>query len=114
MPHKVLIWQLGAEAVPHPLPRRLHLSVPCPNSWDNLLSRIKSGRNTLLESDHSRRYSEQMAKVDRRPIPSQTELLVLDRSRRRCALCYKMKGDLTEKRGQIAHLDQNPAKLCRR
>lgn len=50
-----------------------------------------------------------MAKLDRRPIPSQTELLVLDRSRRRCALCYKMKGDLTEKRGQIAHLDQNPA-----
>ncbi|HXZ01652.1 MAG TPA: hypothetical protein VEI03_16775 [Stellaceae bacterium] len=50
-----------------------------------------------------------MAKLERRSIPSQTELLVLDSSRRRCALCYKIKGDLTEKRGQIAHLDQNPA-----
>ena len=33
----------------------------------------------------------------------------MDNSRRRCALCYKLKGDLTEKKGQIAHLDQNPA-----
>jgi hypothetical protein len=33
----------------------------------------------------------------------------LGNSRRRCALCYKLKGDLTEKRGQIAHLDQDPA-----
>ncbi len=63
----------------------------------------------MLESGCNRRYSEQMAKLVRRSIPSSTELLVLDNSRRRCALCYKLKGDLTEKRGQIAHLDQNPA-----
>ena len=50
-----------------------------------------------------------MARLVRRSIPSSTELLVLDNSRRRCPLCYKLKGDLTEKRGQIAHLDQNPA-----
>ncbi|MDP2254998.1 MAG: hypothetical protein Q8K05_02895 [Polaromonas sp.] len=32
---------------------------------------------------------------------------MLVRSRRRCALCYGLKGDFTEKIGQIAHIDQN-------
>jgi hypothetical protein len=32
---------------------------------------------------------------------------VLVRSRRRCALCYGLKGDFEEKIGQIAHIDQN-------
>jgi hypothetical protein len=50
-----------------------------------------------------------MANGARKPIPSATELLVLDRSRRRCALCFYIDGDLTEKKGQLAHLDQNPA-----
>jgi hypothetical protein len=68
---------------------------------------LGQGRN--LETDHRRRYLERIAKLMRRPTPPSTELLVLDNSRRRCALCYKLKGDLTEKRGQIAHLDQNPA-----
>ena len=47
-----------------------------------------------------------------------TELLVLDNSRRRYALCCKLKGDLTEKRGQIAisipanYAEGNLAWLC--
>jgi len=45
----------------------------------------------------------------RRPIPRETELNVLDQSRRRCALCFHLNGDLAEKHGQIAHLDNNPA-----
>lgn len=53
-----------------------------------------------------------MTKLARRQVPSSTELVVLDNSRRRCALCYKLKGDLTEKKGQIAHLDQNPANFA--
>jgi hypothetical protein len=53
-----------------------------------------------------------MATGPRKPIPSATELLVLDGSRRRCALCYQMKGDLSEKRGQIAHLDHNRANFA--
>ncbi len=47
--------------------------------------------------------------ADRKPIPREIELGVLDGSRRRCALCFHLKGDLNEKHGQIAHLDQNPA-----
>lgn len=37
----------------------------------------------------------------------EVELFVLDRSRRRCALCFGINGDLREKYGQIAHLDQD-------
>lgn len=36
----------------------------------------------------------------------ETEILV--RSRRRCALCFGLRGDLEEKRGQMAHVDRNP------
>jgi hypothetical protein len=49
-----------------------------------------------------------MSERSRKRIPTETELAVLDKSRRRCALCYQINGDLGEKRGQIAHLDKNP------
>jgi hypothetical protein len=45
-----------------------------------------------------------MPKEPQKPIPKPTELLILDMSRHRC-------GDLTEKKGQIAHPDQNPANV---
>jgi hypothetical protein len=48
-----------------------------------------------------------MSKEPRKPEPPATQLLVLDRSRRRCALCFHLRGDLTEKKGQIAHLDDD-------
>ena len=41
----------------------------------------------------------------RKRIPEQTVTDLLARSRRRCCLCYGLDGDLTEKQGQIAHLD---------
>ena len=34
---------------------------------------------------------------------------VLLKSRRRCCLCFGLKGDHVEKKGQIAHLDHDPA-----
>ena len=34
---------------------------------------------------------------------------VLLKSRRRCCLCFGLNGDLEEKKGQIAHLDGDPA-----
>ena len=37
------------------------------------------------------------------------EFTVLAKSARRCSLCFCLKGDLTEKLGQFAHLDKNPA-----
>jgi hypothetical protein len=53
-----------------------------------------------------------MSSQDRRHTPGLTELRVLDRSRRRCALCFHIDGDLTEKHGQIAHVDKNPANFA--
>lgn len=44
----------------------------------------------------------------RRPkVPQVTELEVLAFSRRRCALCFGLEGDISRKRGQIAHLDHD-------
>ena len=45
----------------------------------------------------------------RKHIPGEIEFRVLDRSRRRCALCFHLNDDLTEKLGQIAHIDKNRA-----
>lgn len=50
-----------------------------------------------------------MARPARKAIPRATELAVLDRSRRRCALCFRLSGDLEEKQGQLAHVDGDPA-----
>ena len=44
---------------------------------------------------------------NRTPIPNATETFVLMASARRCALCFGFRGDLTRKKGQIAHIDQN-------
>jgi len=43
----------------------------------------------------------------RKPIPEASQTAVLTRSARRCALCFGLSGDLSEKRGQLAHVDQN-------
>jgi hypothetical protein len=44
-------------------------------------------------------------KPPRKPVPAKNETAVLTKSARRCPLCYHLNGDLTEKVGQIAHLD---------
>lgn len=47
---------------------------------------------------------------NRRPkIPQDIETSLLSKSRRRCCLCFALNQDFTEKKGQIAHLDHNPA-----
>lgn len=43
----------------------------------------------------------------RPPLPKEIETEVLIRSRRRCCLCVFLRGDLTVKRIQIAHIDHN-------
>lgn len=50
-----------------------------------------------------------MPKEPRKATPPNIELAVFDKSRRRCTLCFWLEGDLAEKNGQIAHLDDNPA-----
>lgn len=44
-------------------------------------------------------------KPARKSTPAEIETIILARSARRCALCFHLDGDLTEKLGQIAHLD---------
>ncbi len=48
-------------------------------------------------------------KEPRQRTSREIELTVLDRSRRRCALCFHLKNDLTEKHGQLVHLDNDRA-----
>ena len=48
-----------------------------------------------------------MTRRKRTPTTTETELLA--RCRRRCCICYGLEGDLTEKDGQIAHLDKDPS-----
>jgi hypothetical protein len=43
----------------------------------------------------------------RKKIPRNVETAVLAKSARRCALCFYLTGDRTEKLGQIAHLDED-------
>lgn len=45
--------------------------------------------------------------ASRRKLPVETETEVLVRGRRRCALCFGLDGDFTEKIGQIAHIDKD-------
>jgi len=66
---------------------------------------ITTGLIGWLESRHAGRYGKQMP--GRVPIPEPTQVLVITRSLRRCCVCYALKGDLTVKKGQIAHLDRD-------
>lgn len=50
-----------------------------------------------------------MTKNKRKKIPTATEADVLTKSLRRCCICYALKRDFREKKGQIAHLDHNRA-----
>lgn len=45
----------------------------------------------------------------RKAIPKDVETEVLRLSRRRCCLCYGLKGDTSDKNGQIARLDEDPS-----
>lgn len=45
--------------------------------------------------------------MPRKAIPVQTKLNILRKSKRRCAYCFGLQGDLEEKYGQIAHIDRN-------
>ena len=57
-------------------------------------------------------YIAAVRKHTRKRTPGPTELSILDKSRRRCALCFQLVGDLSEKHGQIAHLDGDPANVA--
>jgi hypothetical protein len=48
-------------------------------------------------------------KPPRKAVPPANETAVLTKSARRCLLCFHLDRDLTEKAGQIAHLDHDPS-----
>jgi Rieske Fe-S protein len=48
----------------------------------------------------------------RKPFPQTAVTAVLIASRRRCALCYGLDGDTTEKEGQIAHVDRDASNVA--
>jgi hypothetical protein len=50
-----------------------------------------------------------MASRHRKAVPKSTEAEVLLLTRRRCPICFGLKGDLGEKQGQVAHLDHDPS-----
>jgi hypothetical protein len=45
----------------------------------------------------------------RKPIPADTQHRILDRSRRRCALCVHFDQEHGQKEGQFAHIDRDPS-----
>jgi hypothetical protein len=47
--------------------------------------------------------------MNRKQVPANVETAVLLKSARRCALCFHLSRDLSEKIGQIAHLDKDPS-----
>lgn len=49
------------------------------------------------------------AKKHRTPTPPDVVAEVLATSRRRCCVCFALRNDSAEKKGQIAHLDHNPS-----
>ncbi len=44
---------------------------------------------------------------NREKVASETQTKVLTESRRRCAFCFGLKNDMSEKKGQIAHVDRD-------
>lgn len=49
------------------------------------------------------------AKMARKSVPKETENEVLAKCRRRCCICFGLERNIEIKRGQIAHLDDDPA-----
>ena len=49
------------------------------------------------------------SRADRDKIPTSTQDMVLIASRRRCCLCFYIRGRQDEQKGQIAHIDRNPS-----
>ena len=45
----------------------------------------------------------------RKKIPENTGAQVLTGCRRRCCICWAIRQDVSEKKGQIAHLDRDPS-----
>src|ERR1700722_4706764 len=69
---------------------------------------ILSHRRPVKVSYFSRlEPKEESMAGDRPKIPKNVETELLLKSRRRCALCFGLRGDRLEKPGQIAHLDQD-------
>ena len=50
--------------------------------------------------------------MDRKPWPDDVITAVLTESRRRCAFCFHFEGDVSQKDGQIAHIDRDRSNVA--
>ncbi len=50
-----------------------------------------------------------LGRMNRKRTPQEIETAVLMKCARRCALCFGLFHDLSEKHGQVAHVDQDPS-----
>lgn len=72
---------------------------------------IQAPTTDLIISDESRAWDGIDGLVsDRKKIPPETQARILAESRRRCAVCFGLNGDLRRKKGQLAHLGKDPSK----
>lgn len=62
-----------------------------------------------MASRGTKRSVSGKARMRRTPIPPTVRQEVLNKSRRRCCMCFGLKGDLSVKQGQLAHLSRDPS-----
>lgn len=78
---------------------------------DLLTSRRSEDRTQASEhaDDSLRRKGPNVTRNKRKSLPPDDEATVLEKCRRRCCVCFMLDHDASEKKGQLAHLDHNPA-----
>ena len=64
-----------------------------------------------MASRGTKRSVSGKARKQRLSIPTRVRQEVLHKSRRRCCMCFGLKGDLSVKQGQLAHLSRDPSNL---
>lgn len=91
----------------YPLQRE-ELLIKAANVYEQYV-RDRGGKRPVELSKHNRQSKAPTKVGKRKKFSGSTEADVLAASRRRCCVCAAVRSDFDEKRGQIAHLDHNPA-----
>lgn len=67
----------------------------------------RPGVNAINIDQGQKPRGEKLRGKQRRSLSPEDEAKVLEQCRRRCCVCFGLDGDASEKKGQLAHLDQN-------
>jgi hypothetical protein len=88
--------------------KRVGHSVLCDDSKGSIVDQVIAPND--INFDRCGTYLILSFKMsNRQPIPKDVEAAVLTKCRRRCCICFGLSGNLSEKSGQIAHLDDDPS-----